>query len=117
MRLTGQDVERGTFSHRHCVLHDQKTNETYCPLNHVRPNISNVRGTNDAPIPNSQARFIARNSILSEFGVLGFELGYSLENPNSLTLWEAQFGDFVNGAQVRQTHRQTQTDRSVVAVA
>ena len=100
VRLTGQDVERGTFSHRHCVLHDQTTNETFTPLNHIRPHITNVRGTKDPPIPNSQAKFIARNSILSEFGVLGFELGYSLENPNSLTLWEAQFGDFVNGAQV-----------------
>jgi 2-oxoglutarate dehydrogenase E1 component len=100
VRLTGQDVERGTFSHRHCVLHDQKTNETYTPLNHIRPQITNVRSTRDPPIPNSQARFIARNSILSEYGVLGFELGYSLENPNNLTLWEAQFGDFSNGAQV-----------------
>lgn len=94
VRLTGQDVERGTFSHRHCVLHDQKTNETFTPLNHIRPHISNVRGTADPPVPNSQAKFIARNSILSEFGVLGFELGYSLENPNNLTLWEAQVSHF-----------------------
>lgn len=104
VRLTGQDVERGTFSHRHCVLHDQATNETHCPLNHIRPNISNIRATADATVPNTQARFLARNSILSEFGVLGFELGYSLENPNALVLWEAQFGDFVNGAQVRYCH-------------
>lgn len=95
VRLTGQDVERGTFSHRHCVLHDQKTNETYAPLNHIRPHISNFRSTTDVAVPNSQAKFVARNSILSEFGVLGFELGYSLENPNNLTLWEAQVSQFV----------------------
>nr|XP_039273817.1 2-oxoglutarate dehydrogenase, mitochondrial-like isoform X1 [Styela clava] len=85
VRLSGQDVERGTFSHRHHVLHDQKVDKkTYVPLNHVSDN---------------QAQYIVCNSSLSEYGVLGFELGYSMTNPNSLVLWEAQFGDFMNTAQ------------------
>jgi len=87
VRLSGQDVERGTFSHRHSVLHDQETGESYCPLDHVIIN-------------QPEEMFTVSNSSLSEFGVLGFELGYSMENPNSLVLWEAQFGDFANGAQV-----------------
>lgn len=87
VRLSGQDVERGTFSHRHSVVHDQKTGEKYCPLDHVVMN-------------QNEEMFTVSNSSLSEFGVLGFELGYSMENPNSLVLWEAQFGDFANGAQV-----------------
>lgn len=87
VRLSGQDVERGTFSHRHSVLHDQETGERYCPLDHVIIN-------------QPEEMFTVSNSSLSEFGVLGFELGYSMENPNSLVLWEAQFGDFANGAQV-----------------
>ncbi|KAK1434686.1 hypothetical protein QVD17_00435 [Tagetes erecta] len=87
VRLSGQDVERGTFSHRHSVIHDQETGERYCPLDHVMKN-------------QNQEMFTVSNSSLSEFGVLGFELGYSMENPNSLVLWEAQFGDFSNGAQV-----------------
>ncbi|CAH9115056.1 unnamed protein product [Cuscuta europaea] len=87
VRLSGQDVERGTFSHRHSVLHDQETGEKYCPLDHVMMN-------------QNEELFTVSNSSLSEFGVLGFELGYSMENPNSLVLWEAQFGDFSNGAQV-----------------
>eukprot|EP00128_Syssomonas_multiformis_P013834 Colp12_sorted_trinity150504_noHs@20928 len=85
VRLSGQDVERGTFSHRHHVLHDQKTEATYTPLHHLSE---------------KQAVYTVSNSSLSEFGVLGFELGYSMTNPNSLVLWEAQFGDFCNGAQV-----------------
>lgn len=87
VRLSGQDVERGTFSHRHSVLHDQETGERYCPFDHVIIN-------------QPEEMFTVSNSSLSEFGVLGFELGYSMENPNSLVLWEAQFGDFANGAQV-----------------
>ncbi|KAG0305293.1 2-oxoglutarate dehydrogenase E1 component [Dissophora globulifera] len=84
VRLSGQDVERGTFSHRHSVLHDQETDNTYVPLKNVG---------------HGQAAFSVHNSSLSEYGVLGFELGYSLANPNSLILWEAQFGDFANNAQ------------------
>ncbi|KAF8395071.1 hypothetical protein HHK36_019011 [Tetracentron sinense] len=87
VRLSGQDVERGTFSHRHSVVHDQETGEKYCPLDHVLLN-------------QNEEMFTVSNSSLSEFGVLGFELGYSMENPNSLVIWEAQFGDFANGAQV-----------------
>lgn len=86
VRIAGQDVERGTFSHRHCFVRDNKTNERYGFLNNMN------LGT--------QAEFIARNSVLSEYGVLGFELGYSYESPNLLNIWEAQFGDFANTAQV-----------------
>lgn len=84
VRVSGQDVERGTFSQRHAVLHDQETEEQYIPLNHLGSN---------------QARFTICNSSLSEFGCLGFELGYSLVSPDALTIWEAQFGDFANNAQ------------------
>lgn len=87
MRLSGQDVERGTFSHRHAVVTDQKTGGKYIPLANVFPG-------------QKKDQFTVSNSSLSEFGVLGFELGYSMENPNSLVIWEAQFGDFANGAQV-----------------
>jgi 2-oxoglutarate dehydrogenase E1 component len=91
VRLSGQDVQRGTFSHRHAMLHDMKTNNEFCPLNNIRP-----LGKG----PGNQAEFHACNSCLSEFAVSGFELGFSLENPNALIMWEAQFGDFANGAQV-----------------
>lgn len=87
VRVSGQDVERGTFSHRHALLHDQASGERYVPLSHVFPG-------------QKPGSFTVCNSSLSEFGVLGFELGYSMENPNSLVMWEAQFGDFANGAQV-----------------
>ena len=84
VRLSGQDVERGTFSHRHAVLHDQENEKQYVALNHLSKD---------------QAHFTVCNSSLSEFGTLGFELGYSLVNPKSLIMWEAQFGDFSNNAQ------------------
>lgn len=85
VRLSGQDVERGTFSHRHHVLHHQTIDKTtYRPLCHLAPD---------------QAPYTVCNSSLSEYGVLGFELGFSMTNPNALVIWEAQFGDFMNTAQ------------------
>ncbi|KAI8998092.1 thiamine diphosphate-binding protein [Gaertneriomyces semiglobifer] len=89
VRLSGQDVERGTFSQRHALLHDQKTEATYVPLNNL------VAGD----LVSTQNRFTVCNSSLSEFGCLGFELGYSMVSPNQLIMWEAQFGDFANNAQ------------------
>jgi 2-oxoglutarate decarboxylase len=85
VRLTGQDAERGTFSQRHLVLHDPKTGQEYCPIQHL---------------PSALAPMELHNSPLSEMAALGFEYGYSQEGPETLVLWEAQFGDFVNGAQV-----------------
>ncbi|MBN2423525.1 MAG: 2-oxoglutarate dehydrogenase E1 component [Calditrichaceae bacterium] len=85
VRLSGQDSERGTFSHRIAVLNDEETEEKYIPLNHIHEN---------------QAKFSIFNSPLSEYGVLGFEYGYACANPNGLTIWEAQFGDFANGGQI-----------------
>ncbi len=84
VRMSGQDVKRGTFSHRHAVLRDEETDENYNRL---------------SKIPDAQGKFRIYNSLLSEFGVLGFEYGYSIANPNTLVLWEAQFGDFFNTAQ------------------
>ncbi len=85
VRLSGQDVQRGTFSHRHAVLKDAVTNEAYNSLEEAS---------------NTDAKFYIYNSLLSEYGVLGFEFGYAMTQPNGLTIWEAQFGDFANGAQV-----------------
>ena len=84
IRLTGQDVGRGTFSHRHSVLRDQTNGSTYLPLNHL----------------DSIGKYYVADSNLSEYGVLGFEFGYSTINPKNMTIWEAQFGDFGNGAQI-----------------
>jgi 2-oxoglutarate dehydrogenase E1 component len=84
VRMSGQDVQRGTFSHRHAVLLDENTDESYNRL-------SRLEG--------AKGQFRIYNSLLSEYGVLGFEYGYALANPNALVLWEAQFGDFSNGAQ------------------
>jgi 2-oxoglutarate dehydrogenase E1 component len=91
VRLSGQDVERGTFSQRHSVLIDQETEARYTPLNHIR---------DGGAAAGAQARYEVINSMLSEEAVLGFEYGYTLSEPNALVLWEAQFGDFANGAQV-----------------
>src|SRR5205085_6965991 len=85
IRLTGQDTERGTFSQRHLVYHDAETGERYAPIQNL---------------PDAAAAFELHNSPLSEFGALGFEYGYSVAAPEALVLWEAQFGDFVNNAQV-----------------
>jgi 2-oxoglutarate dehydrogenase E1 component len=100
VRITGQDVQRGTFSHRHAVVKDQNTEQDYTPLNHITKRMDPACPKEEMSGPDTQAGFTCRNSILSEFAVLGFELGYSLENPNALVLWEAQFGDFSNGAQI-----------------
>lgn len=84
VRMSGQDVTRGTFSHRHAVLRDEDTDEYYNRLSRIQ---------------DAEGKFMIYNSLLSEYGVLGFEYGYSIANPNALVLWEAQFGDFANGAQ------------------
>ena len=84
VRMSGQDVRRGTFSHRHAILRDEVTDEYYNRLGHIS---------------DTQGKCRIYNSLLSEYGVLGFEYGYAMANPNALVLWEAQFGDFVNGAQ------------------
>ena len=85
IRITGQDTERGTFAHRHAVLHDQRTGETYAPIQNL---------------PDATASMEVFNSPLSEYACLGFEYGYAVAAPDALVLWEAQFGDFVNGAQI-----------------
>ncbi|NBV42510.1 2-oxoglutarate dehydrogenase E1 component, partial [bacterium] len=85
VRLAGQDAQRGTFSHRHAVIKDGDTEVSYVPLDHI---------------PNAKASFNVYNTILSEYGAMGFEYGYSLASPQSLVIWEAQFGDFANGAQI-----------------
>ena len=84
VRMSGQDIERGTFSHRHAVLRDEGNDKAYNRLSRV---------------PDAKGAFMIYNSLLSEYGVLGFEYGYAMANPNALVIWEAQFGDFGNGAQ------------------
>lgn len=84
VRMSGQDVKRGTFSHRHAVLVDENSDKAYSRL---------------SAIPDAKGKFRIYNSLLSEYGVLGFEYGYAMANPDTLVLWEAQFGDFCNGAQ------------------
>jgi len=86
VRLSGQDVERGTFSHRHAVLKAESSEEEVILLNHIDPS--------------AQGKFTVYNSFLSEYGVLGFDYGYAMASPKTLTIWEAQFGDFSNGAQI-----------------
>lgn len=104
IRLSGQDCRRGTFSHRHAVVRDYETAEPYTPLNNIREvgdegtdKLPGVEGADGKP---RQARFCVYDSPLSEYGVMAFDYGYSLGDPNMLVCWEAQFGDFVNGAQV-----------------
>jgi len=93
VRMSGQDVRRGTFSHRHAILRDEENNKSYNRLGRIE---------------GATGRFRIYNSLLSEYGVLGFEYGYAMANPNALVLWEAQFGDFGNGAQ-------TMIDQFIVA--
>ncbi|MCO5231249.1 MAG: 2-oxoglutarate dehydrogenase E1 component [Chitinophagales bacterium] len=87
VRMSGEDVKRGTFSHRHATVYDENTGEEYNRLDHIADD-------------GKQGKFLIYNSHLSEYGVLGFEFGYSLTHPDHLVVWEAQFGDFVNGAQI-----------------
>jgi 2-oxoglutarate dehydrogenase E1 component len=100
IRLTGPDVQRGTFSHRHCLVHDQPTGKEHTFLNHLKPTVKMSMDYSEMTSADTQAKFTVRNSILSELALLGFEYGYSLQSPYQLCIWEAQFGDFSNAAQM-----------------
>ncbi len=99
VRLTGQDTRRGTFSHRHAVLVDYGNGQEYVPLAHIRDGLRRIGA--DTLVPQGEmGNFTVRDSLLSEYAALGFEYGYSVEAPEALVAWEAQFGDFANGAQI-----------------
>src|SRR5207237_1012010 len=110
VRLSGQDSGRGTFSHRHALLFDYVTGNGYVPLNALVKDASPARPadpvvlrnalTEDVNDADAAVSFAVYDSLLSEYGVLGFEYGYSVADPGALVMWEAQFGDFVNGAQI-----------------
>ncbi|MDP9194258.1 MAG: multifunctional oxoglutarate decarboxylase/oxoglutarate dehydrogenase thiamine pyrophosphate-binding subunit/dihydrolipoyllysine-residue succinyltransferase subunit [Acidobacteriota bacterium] len=110
VRLSGQDVGRGTFSHRHAIIHDNVTGVPYVPLNALRHDVSSAQIADPVVIDNAlshetsdsvaEASFSVYDSLLSEYGVLGFDYGFSVADPGSLVVWEAQFGDFMNGAQI-----------------
>ncbi len=110
VRLSGQDVGRGTFSHRHAIIHDNVTGEPYVPLNALRHHATDAKVadpvvmdnalTQETNEPAAEASFSVYDSLLSEYGVLGFDYGFSVSDPGSLVVWEAQFGDFMNGAQI-----------------
>ena len=99
VRLTGQDTRRGTFSQRHAVLVDYTNAEEFVPLAHLDQGLERVGASNLEP-PGPFGSFTVRDSLLSEYAAVGFEYGYSVEAPDALVAWEAQFGDFVNGAQI-----------------
>ncbi len=99
VRLTGQDTRRGTFSHRHAVLVDYSNGVEYVPLAHIRDGLQRVGASQLIP-GGDMGNFTVRDSLLSEYAALGFEYGYSVEAPEALVAWEAQFGDFANGAQI-----------------
>jgi multifunctional 2-oxoglutarate metabolism enzyme len=99
VRLTGQDTRRGTFSHRHSVLVDYANGEEYVPLAHIRDGLRRI-GAPELEPPGAMGNFTVRDSLLSEYAAVGFEYGYSVESPETLVAWEAQFGDFANGAQI-----------------
>jgi len=99
VRLTGQDTRRGTFSHRHAVLVDYANGEEYVPLAHIRDGLRRSGAASLEP-DREMGNFTVRDSLLSEYAAVGFEYGYSVEAPEALVAWEAQFGDFANGAQI-----------------
>ena len=99
VRLTGQDTRRGTFSHRHAVLVDYSNGEEFVPLAHIRDGLHRI-GADTLEPSEPMGNFTVRDSLLSEYAAVGFEYGYSVEAPEALVAWEAQFGDFANGAQI-----------------